>query len=577
MANSSITIQFTSVPNIDDYIGIEEAVSGFSLNQLFVEERLGPSETTIPVNLSTDFISQNYAAALEEDFNATAQFTIANVNGTAGTGLGTVTITANFPNAIFTLPELHDFATITINNVSVPLPSSVYPASLVFNVDAQIAGAAAQSLTIVAETASWSIANALPSWLQVSVLNGDASQDITVTPVNYSTMFTGIYYYSIVVTIGTEVFDVVVTLNVVSNVTTPFKEGNIYFTEAEDYIQFEMDTTNTFVELDLAITTFNYNSNTPVIYNRSYSLPLFKGKAEFHVGAIVHDLFDSIKELNQIVPSFKTNYISNQYRPAEVAISFEEKAYGTFTGILSSGTFPSFKMARGSQPFTTQNQLCLLTVAQQDIIRITPGSPIATSFVFFGKPRIIVLKNNTILEDFEVPEVSGNHVYSYFRFIDDLKPGDSIELIIVKGLETRTQRFLVMPQGPERTFFFFENNNQVLEPFEFTGRRRVMSNITSTKKTVVKKLNTYETKAFSKNMQGMIVNSGQLTKTEHRVITALCNSLNVWCSLNTPNGPYFKVDAVTSKVENEDTFSTDEALEIEFNILEKANANILPR
>lgn len=577
MANSSITIQFIAIPEEFDYLGIDESVSGFGLNQVFKLARTQEVETEIPANLATDFISQNYATALEEDYNAADQFTIVNTNGEVGTGLGTVTITANYPNAVFSVPEEFAFATITINNVVVPQPNGVFPTALTFNVDAQVPGASSKLLTIVAESDSWSIANTLPSWLQISALSGDSTADVIVSPVNYGAMFTGTYYYSLVITIGTDVFDILVTFNVVSNVTTPFKEGNIYFTEAEDYLKFEMDTTNTYVQLDIVITVFNYGTNAPVIYNRSYNLPLFQGKAEFHVGSIVHDLFDSIKELSQLVTSVKTNYVSNQYRPAEVAVSFQEKAYGVYTGVLSSGVFPVFKMARGSQPYTTQNQLCLLTVAQQDIIRVTPGCPIATSFVYFGSPRVLVMKNNQIIEEITIPEVIGNHIYSYFRFIDDLKPGDSIELIVVNDLETRSQRFLVMPIGLERTFFFFENNNQVLEPFEFTGRRRINSNITSTKKTVVKKLKTYETKAFSNNVQGMIVNSGQLTKTEHKMITALCASLNVWCSLDTPEGPYFKVDAITSKIVNEDTSSTDEALEVEFNILEKANANIYPR
>lgn len=577
MANSYITIEFTAIPAEMDILRIDETLSGFALIEIFKAARTASAETAIPADLATQYISQNYAAALETDFNVTAAFSIVNVNGTAGTGLGTVTITANYPNAVFTVADDPAFATITINNIVVPPPNGVYPAALTFNVDAQVSGASSKELTIVADSDSWAITNTLPSWLQASAMSGDDSAVIIISPVNYTGMFTGTHYYNLVVTIGADVFDILVTLNVVSNVTTPFKEGNIYFTEAEDYIEFEMDTTNTYIQVDIAITAYNYNTNTPVVYNRTYSLPLFKGKTEFHVGTIVHDLFDSIKELSQIVPSFTSNYFVNQYRPAQVAISFEEKAYGAYTGVLSSGSFPVFKMARGSQPFTTENQLCLLTVAQQEVIRITPGSPIATSFVFFGTPRIIVMKNNKKIDDFEIPEVAGNHIYSYFRFIDDLKPGDSIELIVVNDLETRSQRFLVMPIGLERTFFFFENNNQMLEPFEFTGRRRIGSNISSTKKTVVNKLKTYDTKAFANNLQNMIVNSGQLTKTEHRILTSLCLSTNVWCSLDTPEGPYFKVDAITNKVQNEDTSSTDESMDIEFNILEKANANIYPR
>jgi hypothetical protein len=30
--------------------------------------------------------------------------------------------------------------------------------------------------------------------------------------------------------------------------------------------------------------------------------------------------------------------------------------------------------------------------------------------------------------------------FSYFRFLDNLKPGDSLEIIVINGLETRSQR-----------------------------------------------------------------------------------------------------------------------------------------
>jgi hypothetical protein len=35
---------------------------------------------------------------------------------------------------------------------------------------------------------------------------------------------------------------------------------------------------------------------------------LFQGKGEFHVGSIVHGLFEEIQELADFVPNFKSNY-----------------------------------------------------------------------------------------------------------------------------------------------------------------------------------------------------------------------------------------------------------------------------
>lgn len=527
--------------------------------------------------LYTGYISENYKEALDLDFNGSSLFTITNTNGDEGSGLGTVTITANFANAVFSIDETPSFATITISNGYIAPPNGVEPESLTFNVDAQIPAAPSQDITITAESDSWTIANTLPDWLEVSSISGATTATIAVTPVEYSGLETGTYNYTLIVTIGTEDFEIPITMQVTANISNPFAAGNLYFTEAEDYLIFEFDTTNTYIELAIVITAFNHTNNTPVVYNRTYNLPLFKGKADFHIGTIVNDLFDEIEELSELITSFQSNYVVNQYRPAEVVIAFEEKAYGVYTGTLSSGNFPMFKMAKGHKPFMTESQLALLSVAQQEVIRITKDSPIATSFVYFGSPRVIVKKNNAVIEDFVIAATENQLIYSYYRFINDLKIGDSIEIIIVKDLDTRSQRFLVYPKGLESTFFIFENQNLMLEPFEFTGRRRVNSGLTFVKKNKVKNLHSYDTKAFSKNLQSMIVNSGQLGKTEHRLLTALCESTKVWCSFDNVLGPYFRVDAITTKISNEDTSSSDESLDVEFNILEAAHASIYPR
>jgi hypothetical protein len=78
----------------------------------------------------------------------------------------------------------------------------------------------------------------------------------------------------------------------------------------------------------------------------------------------------------------------------------------------------------------------------QDTITITQ-SFVGTSFVYFGTPRV-VKKNNAVIDDFEIEEADADRViFSYFRFLDNLKPGDSLEIIVINGLETRSQRYLV--------------------------------------------------------------------------------------------------------------------------------------
>lgn len=63
----------------------------------------------------TGFISENYRAALNADYNSGSLFTIEAINGASGTGLGSVKITANYPNAVFSFANDSD-AVITVSN-----------------------------------------------------------------------------------------------------------------------------------------------------------------------------------------------------------------------------------------------------------------------------------------------------------------------------------------------------------------------------------------------------------------------------------------------------------------------------
>lgn len=526
----------------------------------------------------TGFVSENYKTAFEEDYNTTLSFTVDAVDGAEGSGLGTVTITANYPNAIFYLVSTTANLNVTIINEVPAVPvNSVTPLVLGFEVVTAIADATSQNITINT-TEDWEIIDNLPSWLELSAISGTGNTVVTATPVNYAGLAAGSYNASFDVVIGLETFSITVNLTIFNFVQNPFSPGKLYFSEGLDYLKFNSETPGTFIAFNIEIKVFKINTYEPIIYNRPYKFPLFQGKGEFHIGSIVHGLFEEIQELSDFVPTFKINYSKPQYRPAEISVSFEEKTFGVTVPGLVNGLIPMFKMAKGFKPFTTHSQLALLTVAQQEITRITPQSFVATSFVYFGTPRIIVKKNNAIIDDFEIEEAASEKViFSYFRFLDNLTPGDSLELIVVNGLETRSQRFLVFKNGLESTYFFFENNNGVPEPFELSGRRRISSPIKHITTTKFKKLHSFTSKVKAEITQTMIINTGQLTKNDHRVLTALIASDKVWCSLDTPEGPYFRVDATTNRTDNQDTSGSEEDFNIEFNILENANASIYPR
>lgn len=648
MANSYVIVEFIDIPKADDYLGIDEVVSGLGINEIFKLSRISPGQTKIPpksagncksyewtvvglegstpVSISyrdcygvqqnysatfevmggfytfcgqvghittshgtvtlkgdcedslvyTEFISENYSVAVQSDFNSDNLFTIENFNGAEGSGIGNVKITANFANAFFSVPENFPFVIVHIYNEVIIPDNNVIPDHLVFEVDKLVSGAMPKKISIIANDNSWNIVGPLPNWLKASAMSGNSAAEVNITPINYSSMDVGAYNYELTVNINSQVFKVPITLKVLGNIRNPYMEGNLYFTKEEKSLGFTSQYLNTYIHLELEIKTYKINSNDEAIYLRHYNLPLFQRKGEFYVGDIVEGLLDEIKQLSDFIPDFRSNYVKKQFRPAEIKISFSERNYADETEVFS-GSVAMFKMIKGYRPFITSNQLALLTSSQQHITRITQNSVISTSFIYIGKPRIIVKINNQIIEDFEVDESENEIIYSYYRFSNDLKPGDSIEIIIVQGLETRTQRFIVLRKGLESTFFFFENSFGLIECYEFTGRRRVNSTIKNTTTTKLKNRISYEKKVFSDNTQGIVINTGQLLKQDHIPILSLIRSENIWCSFDHVDGHYISIDSTTTKLTNQDTNSSEEDFDIEFNILEDTDASIYPQ
>jgi hypothetical protein len=584
MANSKILINFSEVPLVNAVISFTETNSGIIFMETFKAIRSIAKETEIPdydPDSSTypDYISTNYEFALNQDYNLpTALFTITKTLGPLGSGIGSVTIESNYPSAVFVLNTNTTGAIITITNVEEEIPpveNVVSPESINFYVNKSSDIVGSKTLEIQTEV-GWIVTNDLPLWLEMSELFGTGSSTLNLTPVNYSELEPGTYEFTLNIEIGDDYFDVFIKLIVSEILENPFNNENIYFTKEDVYLKFNSEKVNSYIHFSVDIKIFEINTNTPITYEREYNLALFKGKGEFHVGDIVEGLLNEINALKDFVPDYKSNYVKKQNRPTEVEVTFQEKDYLT-NDILTEGIIDAIKMLKGYRPFITAGQLALLTVSQQEITRITPDSVIGTSFVYIGTPRIIVKLNNTVLEDFEVDETANEIVYSYYRFINSLKPGDSIEIIIVNDLETRTQRFLVFKRGLENTYLFFENKNGMIEPYEFSGRRRVNSAIKHTTTTKLKNRVKYEKKVFTENQQGLIINTGQLLKTDQRIITAIIESKNVWCSFDNPEGPYFQIDATTTKLTNQDTDTSEESFDIEFNILEDTDASIFPR
>jgi hypothetical protein len=130
MANSSITIDFDYIPDPGEILEIFESKIALHAHETFEDSRISSYQTSIPNFVPEDGIhperyigrlSAYYKSAFNLDYNASNLFTVTTVNGPTNSGTGSVTITANYSGAVFSvLQNTAGFTVTIVNEVSAP-------------------------------------------------------------------------------------------------------------------------------------------------------------------------------------------------------------------------------------------------------------------------------------------------------------------------------------------------------------------------------------------------------------------------------------------------------------------------
>lgn len=146
MAFSKVIITFNSMPEPSEVLSILETNLNTFLNETFRPNRLGSFQTKIPPIYSVGtpedpsvgyggFISNNYKDAFNADYNISSLFTVESTIGEPGSGLGTVTITANYPNAVFEVYDNPTGTRVEVFNEAVAGPYEIIDLNFFSNVE----------------------------------------------------------------------------------------------------------------------------------------------------------------------------------------------------------------------------------------------------------------------------------------------------------------------------------------------------------------------------------------------------------------------------------------------------------
>lgn len=304
------------------------------------------------------------------------------------------------------------------------------------------------------------------------------------------------------------------------NFTTPYNTTDFFFTKEEDEIVFSTPLLDTYFEMEVNITSYEFYTQVPKTKTLTYKIPLFNSKSTFNLGEIIDRAMPRIKtiEMKRLL----------QYRATEVNIVIFEKDVTTETEISVHEVGP-VKFITGYKPEIVENNCAFLDVYQLN------RSTRENSYVFFnalltiGTHTFKVYKNNDEVDSFNIDVVSDNIVSRSVLLSDyGTKRGD-IMTIKMPDNPALIKTFIVFPYStPYSNYIAFEDEYKLKTIIEFTGEYRFPVEFTTKFNQIQQGLRKINNKVSSTKELSFIINTGFVLQDEELIIESLLNSLKAW-------------------------------------------------
>ena len=486
-------------------------------------------------------VSENYKNALDLDFNTSNIFTITNTNGAAGSGLGTVTITANYPNAIFYLVSTTADLNVTINNVTTVVNLSFSPATLPFTHKQN------EPLPILFVTMTgnfWKVVGK-PNFILTSATAGVTVTTVTDVTGTYQTVegsgnaivsvALSAYYdgsgaflptdlagtFSVLennVPFGTIAFNVsVARLSDFLNV--PYSTGQKAFTLDNKFFEFSSLNQNTYFQFDSTIKTYDFFTNAVNEFFIPLKIVLFRGKAKENLGQIIHRLMRKFTHVNDELL---------QYKEATLKITCSEIVITDET-ILRSGTSAEI-------PFIAGLSRGITTLGFLDF-NPSPNRVTKNSFAYLniliptGGYELRTFKNGTLVSATALPDSNGIVLCKKVLF-SAYEKGDVIQYVVDVVGKTNAlapkKTYILFPDNNYSNMIVWENEFLVQSAIECTGSASIDTEGEFQSQTIyVDLVERLEHLSSSKTVK-LYINTGWLLFSDIDTVESLMRSKRAW-------------------------------------------------
>lgn len=448
----------------------------------------------------------------------------------------------------------------------------VSPSAFEFEATIGVEEAAAQEIKIVSPNV---YTYEYPDWLTIT---GDLGNTFTgsVDPADSPNFTPGIYQGEIKLESVTGVVIIPIKYTVNANSFTKLLSNKINFTK--DQLSVSMATQNTGVYLR-AIFNLTWYSFTDVEMVNSYHqhIPIFQGKAEFFPGDFIHNIMDSLQDIEQFIPTDLASRVEipfDYYAPSNLSMSLEERYYAD-DSIVETNELNDILFVKGTKPNQFTNDAGIMLSDYP--VRVTPKSYGVINFIKRSGIHNIEVHVNGVKKRSIVHDTVTDSVFGMIFSFAEYRPGDLVFLKIQnEDGDFYERRFYVFPQNKESYHLAWVTEHEQLELLEFTGAYSIDSTYERIENNVYRNLVNVKEILQTDKTQPLTTNTGWLLKDNHVLMDSLMRAKKAWLFL--PNTDY-KIALVpqSKKLANYDSDQALYSYDVEFLINPDNDAKVYPR
>jgi chitodextrinase len=311
------------------------------------------------------------------------------------------------------------------------------------------------------------------------------------------------------------------------NFTTPYNTSDYFFTKEQDYIQFNTPLQNTYFEMKVVITTYDFYTEAQNSRSLNYKIPVYKNKASFLLGEIIDRSMPRMQEIN-----LRSLF---QYKAADVEMIIKEIDYAT-ESIISTNNIGPIKFLSGFIPELVQNNCAFLDVYHVNR-RATPSSYAFINMILTpGMHNFKVFKNNIEVDSFNITIISSNIVSRALKLSDyAVIEGDIIECRMVNNPMV-VKSFYVFPPSFYSNYIAFEDEYRLRTVMEFTGQYSFSADFVSKINKIQKGSLEFTRKISSKTDLLLTIDTGWVLQEEETIIESLSFSKRAWLIIGENQG-----------------------------------------